>query len=87
MFSHEWIRPTDKVLTAAEVRKLPVGSMVTLMGSDRRGECIWQNWTVCQYGKGKALKTFNPVSGTNEVKLIKDYPNKRYIIRPHVTSL
>ena len=87
MFNPEWIRSTDKVLTAAEVRKLPVGSKVTLMGADRRGECVWTNWTVCQYGKGKALRAYNPASGTTEVKLIKDYPNKRYIIRPHVTSL
>lgn len=55
-FMMEWIRPDEKVLTAAEVKKLPVGTKVTIIGADRRGECTRQECTVAQSYKTKVLR-------------------------------
>lgn len=78
-FMMEWIRPGEKVLTAAEVRKLPVGTKVTIIGADRRGECTRQECTVAQSYKTKVLRWMSFYeSGTHP---IRDNPSKRYVIR------
>lgn len=78
-FMMEWIRPDEKVLTAAEVKKLPVGTKVIVIGADRRGECTRQECTVAPSYKTKVLSWMNFYgSGTYP---IRDKPNKRYVIR------
>lgn len=78
-FVMAWIHPGEKVLTAAEVRKLPAGTKVTIIGADRHGECVRQPCTVSQSYKKKVLSWMTLFdTGTYP---IRDNPNKRYVIR------
>ncbi len=73
------IHKKDK-LTAAEVRKLPVGTRVDLHGYDRRGTPQWLECTVAQSYRKKVLSYRNP-DGTKATKEIRDYPNKYYTLK------
>lgn len=64
-------------LTAAEVRKLPVGIRVNLHSFDRHGVPQWLECTVAQSYRKKVL-TYRDLDGTKSIKQIKDYPNKYY---------
>lgn len=78
-FLMEWIRPDEKVLTAAEVKKLPVGTKVIIIGADRRGECTRQECTVSQSYKTKVLRWENLYD--HGFLTIRDNPNKRYVLK------
>lgn len=64
-------------LSAAEVRRLEVGTPVILHGRDRRGYSTELHCTVVQSGKSKAL-AYRDVDGSRQTKPIRDYPNKYY---------
>lgn len=78
-FLMEWIRPDEKVLTAAVVKKLPVGTKVIIIGADRHGECYRQECTVAQSYKTKVLR-WRSLNETGTYP-IRDNPNKRYILK------
>lgn len=78
-FLMEWIRPDEKVLTAAEVKKLPVGTKVIIIGADRHGECYRQECTVAQSYKTKVLR-WRSLNETGTYP-VRDNPNKRYILK------
>lgn len=44
-----------KVLTAGEVRKLPVGAKVEIHSFDRHSDHVWLDYVVTQSGKKKVL--------------------------------
>jgi hypothetical protein len=77
-FMMEWIRPDEKVLTAAEVKKLPVGTKVTIVGADRRGECYRRECTVAQSYKTKVLRWITLYE--SGFYPIRDIPSKRYLL-------
>lgn len=79
-FLMEWIRPDEKVLTAAEVKKLPVGTKVIIIGVDRRGECTRQECAVAQSYKTKVLSCSSFFDYDTKFIQIKDNPNKRYVL-------
>lgn len=70
------INVNDK-LSAADVRKLEVGTPVILHGRDRRGYHTELECTVVQSGKSKVL-AFRDIDGTRQTKPIRDLPNKYY---------
>lgn len=71
------IKRPEKKLTAAEVKKLPVGSAVVLHGCDRYGCHTTLDCTVIQSGKSKVL-AYRDVDYLQSTKPIRDYPNKYY---------
>ncbi len=73
------IHVKDK-MTAAEVRKLPVGSIVTWHGRDRRGYSTELDCTVVQSGKTKVL-AYSGWNGMTEKKPIRDLPNKYFTLK------
>lgn len=85
-FNPQWIKPTDKVLTAAEVKKLPVGTKVTVIGSDRHGEMTKGEYKVLQNGKKKVLRAECSYYYDAPME-IRDYPNKRYLAIEQVYTL
>ena len=60
----------QKELTAAEVRKLPVGTMVIRHSFDRHGMHQWREMTVVQSGCSHALAYWDPASHTTGVMRI-----------------
>ena len=85
-FNLEWIRPTEKVLTAEQVKRLEPGAYVTEIFADRHGECCRMDAKVVQYGKKKMLAYFDRVSWRNDLKPIRDSENRRYVIKKGVTE-
>ena len=79
-FLMEWIRPDEKVLTAAEVKKLPVGTKVIIVSADRHGECYRQECTVAQSYKTKVLRCLSLFDYDTKFMQIRDNPNKRYVL-------
>lgn len=79
-FLMEWIRPDEKLLTAKEVKKLPVGTKVIVIGADRRGECTRQECTVSQSYKSKVLRSSSFFDYETKFMSIRDNPNKRYVL-------
>lgn len=79
-FVAEWIRPTEKALTAEQVKRLEPGARVTVIGADRYGECYREDGTIVQSGKKKLLCFINKVTWEKVYKPIKDSENKRYVI-------
>ena len=77
-FMMEWIRPDEELMTAKEVKRLPAGTKVTVIGSDRRGQCCRGEYHVTPSGKSKVLTTMD-WQGNREVLMIRDYPGKRYV--------
>lgn len=73
----EWLRG-KKPVPAAEVRKLEIGSRVTVHGADRHGTHTMLECTVVQRGKAKAL-AYRGWSGT-ETMAIRDYPGKAFTV-------
>ena len=67
-------------LTAAEVRKLPVGSVVELHGYDRFGVPTTLECTVVKSVKSRIM-TYHDWMGNLYKKPIKDYPNKYYTLK------
>lgn len=59
-----------RVLTAEEVRKLPVGAKVEIHSFDRHGEHQWLEYIVTQSGKKKVLVHRDPWSGMPITKRI-----------------
>lgn len=78
-FMMEWIRPGEKVLTAAQVKKLAVGTKVIIVGSDRRGEPTRQECTVAPSYRAKVLSWSTPFD--SGFYPIRDNPNKRYVLK------
>ena len=79
-FLMEWIRPDEKVLTAAEVKKLPVGTKVIIIGADRHGEYYRQECTISQSYKKKVLCCLSLFDYDTKFMPIRDNPNKRYVL-------
>jgi hypothetical protein len=77
MIQSEWLGGA-KSLSATEVKKLPPGTMIDVIGADKHGEKAVLHCEVVQYGKSKRL-AFRDWTGTRETMLIRDYPNKAYI--------
>ncbi len=78
-FNPYWIKPTDKVLTAAEVRSLPDGTTVTIVSSDKYGEMCKGDYRVLMRNGKKVLYSMNP--HFDEAIQIKDAPNRRYLLK------
>ncbi len=72
--SPEWYAGR-KVLTAEQVKALPVGAPVEVISADRHGEKQTLACAVAQYGKQKRL-SFRDWRGERCVIPIRDYPNK-----------
>ena len=68
-----------KVLTAAEVKKLPVGTKLSLIGPDRYGNKSFEEGIVLQWGKIKKFRV-DELSGFSHIN-IRDYPGKVWAIR------
>ena len=81
-FLMEWIRPDEKVLTAAEVKKLPVGTKVIIIGADRHGECCRRECTVSQSYKTKVLSWSNIYD--HGFLPIRDNPSKLFVLKVKV---
>ena len=77
-FLMEWIRPDEKVLTAKEVKKLPVGTKVIIIGADRHGECYRQECAVAPSYKTKVLRSMS--LDNHDFIPIRDNPSKRYVL-------
>lgn len=67
-------------LTAADVRKLPVGTQVTWHGRDKYGIHTMLDCTVVQSGKKKAL-AYTGFNYLTETKPIRDLPNRYFTIK------
>ena len=78
-FVQEWIRPTDRELTADQVKKLDLGTKVTVISADRHGECQRGEYKIVYSGKRKILIIHDYYGGISQLP-IRDYPNKRYVI-------
>lgn len=71
--------PPPEHLTADQVRKLPIGEIVTLHGVDRYGQHTQLACKVVQSGKKKVLEYEDRSQFFMlRTKTIKDYPNKYY---------
>lgn len=79
-FMMEWVRPDEKVLTAKEVKKLPVGTKVVIIGADRHGECTRQECTVSQSYKTKVLRCSSFFDYGTKFLPIRDNPSKRFVL-------
>lgn len=62
----------SKELTAEQVKKLPVGSKVTLNSFDRRGNHVALDLTVTQSGKSKILTACDFYGNKIEKKIRKE---------------
>lgn len=70
-----------KVLSAEDVKKLPVGYRVFLIGPDRHGEKCVQEGIIEQIGniRSRRFKMETPEGFVR--KMIRDYPGKVWAIR------
>lgn len=68
------------MMSAEEVRKLPVGSIVIWHGRDRRGYSTALDCTVVQSGKTKKL-AYRDELGLQVLKPIRDIPNKYFTLK------
>lgn len=80
-FNAEWIRQTERPLTADQVKRLEIGTKVTIIGADRYGECCRTECTLAQSGKKKVLVTRDRGTWEKTVMPIQDKPNKKYVIQ------
>jgi len=81
-FVEEWIRRNqERVLTADQVKRLELGTRVTVISADRYGECQREEWTVAQSGLKKILIRRDSATWEKLVIQIKDHPNKRFTIQ------
>lgn len=80
MIPREWIRPTERELTPAQIKMLPDGAKVTMIGSDRHGECYREELVVVHSGKRKYLRTMALYYGDRRLIDIKSYPNRRFTV-------
>lgn len=79
-FVQDWIRLTEKTLTAAEVRKLPPGTKVTVISADRHGECQRCEYIIVQSGKKKILSMRDWLCDRTVTMEIRDNENKRMVV-------
>ena len=70
-----------KVLTAAEVKKLPVGTKLSLIGPDRHGEKSVEEGIIEQIGNARSrrFRVDRPEGVARRV--IRDYPGKVWTVR------
>lgn len=68
-----------KVLTAEDVKRLPVGYRVFLIGPDRHGEKNVEEGNIIQSGKVRKFRIDRP-DGFH-LAVIRDYPGKVWAIR------
>ena len=80
-FVNEWIKRDEKVLTVDQVKRLEIGTKVTIIGADRYGECCRKECTIAQSGLKKVLVTQDTATWEKTVLPIKDHPNKRFVIQ------
>ena len=73
-----WLRGL-KVLTAAEVKTLPVGTKLFLIGPDRYGEESVEEGIVLQWGKIKKFRV-DELSGFSHIN-IRDYPGNVWAVK------
>ena len=66
-----------KVLSAADVKTLPIGKSVMLIGPDRHGSKTTEEGLVVQRGKEKVIRMWKRIE---HVK-IRDYPGKVWAIK------
>lgn len=71
-----WLRGM-KVLTAAEVKTLPVGTKLFLIGPDRHGSKATEEGLVVQRSKEKVIRMWKRIE---HVK-IRDYPGKVWAVK------
>lgn len=69
-----------KTLPAEEVKKLPVGSAVMIVGVDRRGTKSVLDCHVTQSGKQKVL-SYRDEWGIRVTKKITEMPRKAYAVK------
>ena len=81
MIPREWIRPTERELTPAQIKMLPDGAKVTMISSDRYGECYREELVIVHSGRKKFLSTNALRYGDRRLIDIKTYPNRRFTVR------
>lgn len=69
-----------KILTAQQVKKLPIGSVVWLHSFDRHGEHQMIKLTVVQAYKNKELATDRDYYGNRVIRRIDDIPGTCYTV-------
>ena len=69
-----------KILTAQQVKKLPIGSVVWLHSFNRRGEHQMLKLTVTQSYKQKELVTDEDYYGNRIIRRIDDIPGTCYTV-------
>lgn len=77
-FLESWIRPTETVLTAEQVKALPLGAWVTIVKPDRRGECTRTRAHVVKSPRGKKLRSITLFDCCEYS--IRDIPNRRFVV-------
>ena len=75
----EWFSGLE-VLPALEVKKLPVGARVMIVGADRRGRKSTLDCSVIQSGKQKVL-AYRDGYGIRLTKKIAELPHKVYAVK------
>lgn len=80
-FVSEWIGRNERVMTADQVKRMDIGTRVTIISADRYGECQRLECTLAQSGLKKVLVTQDKTTWEKMVMPIKDHPNKRYVIQ------
>lgn len=75
----EWFSGLE-VLPALEVKKLPVGARVMIVGADRRGRKSTLDCSVTQSGKVKVL-AYRDEWGIRVTKKIAELPRKVFAVK------
>lgn len=75
----EWLKGWGRILSAAEVKRLPVGTEIALHKSDRHGEHAVLACTVIQYGKTKRL-AYRDTWQEKQTLPIRDADNQAYTL-------
>ena len=77
----EWLRNWGRKLSAAEVKKLPVGTHVIIHKEDRHGYHVTQDCVIVQYGKTKRLNFWDVWNGERYSYPIRDKENQAYTLK------
>ena len=85
MIPAEWIKPWETTATADQVKKMKLGTKVTIVGADRFGECTRIECALVQSGKKKVL-VYRDYAGNRVTKQIKDRDNKRFVVQKEVIA-
>lgn len=77
----EWIHRTEREITVDQVKRLEIGTRVTIISADRYGECQRTHCTLAQSGKKKVLVYRDNATWEKTVLPIQNKPNRRYVIQ------